>query len=211
MPIPSKTFGFLYRWRVWRQIISVLISALLLWIGTLSLQIYAYSFQSYPYPTDVAIVLGAAVWDGSPSPVFQERINHAITLYTNQQIQYVIFTGGIGEDDQLAESEVAQTYAIAQGIPASQIAIETRSTITQENLKQAQQIMQVQGWQTAMIVSDPLHMRRAMTMAQDLQIEAYPSPTSTTRYRSWRTKLGFLRRELWFYTLYLIRRPFLPG
>lgn len=186
-------------------------AVLLLWIATLSLQIYAYSFQTYPYPTDVAIVLGAAVWDGAPSPVFRERINHALTLYTNHQIQHLIFTGGIGEDDQLAESEVARAYAIAQGIPASQIAIETRSTITRENLMEAGQIMGTQGWQTAMIVSDPLHMRRAMTMAQDLQIEAYPSPTPTSRYRSWRTKLGFLKREIWFYTLYWIRRPFLSG
>ena len=188
--------------------ILALFTLLFVSVATLSLRIYAYSFQSYPYATDVAIVLGAAVWDGAPSPVFRERINHGITLYNNQQIQQIIFTGGVGEDDQLSEAETAQHYAMDRGIPANRIAIETQSQITYENLTGAKQIMEERGWKTAMIVSDPLHMRRAITIARDLQIEAYPSPTPTTRYRSWHSKLGFLRREIFFFSLYLLKQPF---
>ncbi len=209
---PSRTLSIKpmvkWGWTLGKRLFLTLFALLFISIATLSLQIYAYSFQSYPYPTDVAIVLGAAVWDGAPSPVFRERINHAITLYNNQQIQQIIFTGGIGENDQLSESEVAQHYATDQGVPAEGITIETQSKITYENLTGAKQIMEERGWETALIVSDPLHMRRAMTMAKDLQIEAYPSPTPTTRYRSWRSKLGFLRREVFFYGLYLSRQPF---
>jgi uncharacterized SAM-binding protein YcdF (DUF218 family) len=57
---------------------------------------------------------------------------------------------------------------------------------------------------TALIVSDPLHMKRAMRMAAELGVEASPAPTPTSRYRSWATKAPFLARELYFYNHYLI-------
>ncbi len=61
---------------------------------------------------------------------------------------------------------------------------------------------------TFIIVSDPLHMKRAMLMAEDLGMTAYPSPTPTTRYRSWRTQFGFWARETFFYLVYGVERPF---
>ena len=56
--------------------------------------IQAYSALSAPVKADAAVVLGAAVWRGQPSPVFRERINHAIELYQDEQVQSIIFTGG---------------------------------------------------------------------------------------------------------------------
>jgi uncharacterized SAM-binding protein YcdF (DUF218 family) len=64
--------------------------------------------------------------------------------------------------------------------------------------------MQKHGLKSAIIVSDPLHMKRAMMMAEDLGIEAASSPTPTTRYRSLQTKLGFLIREIYFFHHYII-------
>lgn len=194
------------RWRVWHRTGLGIGLGISLGIVIPAVQIYSYSHQTHSSSADVAIVLGAAVWQGKPSPVFQERINHAITLYQTQQIQTLILTGGIGAGDRLAESEVARDYAVHQGVPITQIAIETRSRMTQENLREAQQIMQQQGWQTALIVSDPLHMKRAMTMATDLDLQAYPSPTPTSRYRSWPAQARFLKREVFFLRLYQIRK-----
>ena len=62
--------------------------------------------------------------------------------------------------------------------------------------------------ETAIIVSDPLHMKRAMLMAKDYDIKAYSSPTSTTRYKSLKTKIPFLMREEFFYLGYCITRIF---
>jgi uncharacterized SAM-binding protein YcdF (DUF218 family) len=171
--------------------------------------IYAYADARPAAPADAAIVLGAAVWDDAPSPVFEERIRHAIALYRRGDVDALVFTGGVGAGDQLAEAEVARQYAIRRGVPASAIYCETASTITYENLQGAQAILEREGLTTALIVSDPLHMRRAVTIARDLGIDAAPSPTPTTRYRTWRSKGRFLAREVVFYTLYLVRRPFI--
>ena len=168
--------------------------------------IYKYSFISENEEADAAIVLGAAVWKNSPSPVFKERINHAINLYKSKKVDFLIFTGGVGDDDELAESEVAKAYTINSSIPEDVIFIETSSKITFDNLKQAKKIMNETGVDSVLIVSDPLHMKRAMTMAKSLGLIAYSSPTLTSRYKSWTTKLNFLCWETYYYLGHLLNR-----
>ena len=125
------------------------------------------------------------------------------------RIRNIIFTGGIGQGDQLTESEVARKYAIEQGIPENRIFIETSSQITYENLIGASKIVTEMGFNRVLIVSDPLHMKRAMTMADDLGLNAFPSPTPTSAYISFQRRSKFLLREIFFYAGYLLQRPFL--
>ncbi len=169
------------------------------------INIYRYSFVIEDIKADAAIVLGAAVWGDSPSPVFRERINHAINLYKDGKVDYLIFTGGVGNADELAESEMAKVYAIDKGIPENAILTETSSTITLENIQEAKKLMNQTGLKTALIVSDPIHMKRAMIMAKRSGMTAYTSPTTTSRYRTWKTKLDFLLSETYYYIGYLVR------
>ncbi|MCB9421688.1 MAG: YdcF family protein [Ardenticatenaceae bacterium] len=170
--------------------------------------IYRYAPDDEGAAADAAIVLGAAVWGERPSPVFQERINHAINLYEAGSVEKIIFTGGSDGDGRSPESIIAQQYAIEQGVAAADILLETESYITWENLVNAQAVAVENGLSTFIIVSDPLHMKRAMLMAEDLGMTAYASPTPTTRYRSWQTQFSFLMRETFFYLLYGVERPF---
>lgn len=179
-----------------------------LWLGYLAVTIVRYSRFTDLSGADAAVVLGAAVWDGRPSPVFEERIRHGVTLYQRGQVRALIFTGGVGAGERQAESQVARQYAVERGVRESDIHCETVSTITLENLREAKRIIDREGFARVLIVSDPLHMRRAITMATDLGIDAHPSPTPTTRYTSWRSKLTFLARETFFYALHLLVRPF---
>jgi uncharacterized SAM-binding protein YcdF (DUF218 family) len=183
-----------------------LVLLLLAWFALTAIRIYVYGHKPHAATGDTAIVLGAGVWEERPSPVFAERINHAIDLYETDRVTAIIFTGGIGQDDTQAESEVARRYAMGRGVPTDDIYIETASHITYQNLREAGRLVQRHNLGSALIVSDPLHMKRAVRMARDLGLEAYPSPTPTTRYRTWRTKLPFLLRETWFYTTYLLRK-----
>jgi uncharacterized SAM-binding protein YcdF (DUF218 family) len=182
--------------------------AVVLWTACLAWQIAAYARRHDPAPADVAIVLGAAVWGTEPSPVFAARIDHGVALYRRVRVRRLVFTGGVGAGNRDAEAEVGRRRAIAAGVPDRQIAVETRSTITFENLREAKALLSAEGAPRVLIVSDPLHMRRAVTMARDLGLDAHPAPTPTSRYRSWRSKARFLGRELVFYSLYLIQRPF---
>lgn len=155
-------------------------------------------------PSDAAIVLGAAVRGSAPSPVFAARIDHGIDLYRRGVVQRLIVTGGVGDGAAVAESAAARAYAVRAGVPAADILTEDRSRTTLQNLTEARAIMAAEGLRTALIVSDPLHLRRALIQAGDLGIDARASPAPGTRYRTWRTKLPFLVREIGFTHHYLL-------
>jgi uncharacterized SAM-binding protein YcdF (DUF218 family) len=174
------------------------------WLIVTAIRIAFTGAESAQGPADVAIVLGAATTGDRPSPVFEERIRHGIALYRSGAVDALLFTGGRGDGAPVAESAVARGYALRAGIPAEAILTEEVSQTTQENLAQAHATMEPRGWDSAMIVSDPLHMMRALRMAEDLGIAAAPAPTPTSRYRGFLAKAGFLTRETVFYTLYLI-------
>ena len=182
--------------------LGVLILLPLVWLLALSAAIWSYGTRNQAEKADCAIVLGAAVYGDRPSPVFEERIRHGIALYQTGLVAKIIFTGGCGTGAEHAESEVAAAYAARAGVPAADLLTERRSRTTQQNLAEAKLLMDAHGLRSAILVSDPLHMRRAMWMAGDLGIAAVPSPTPTTRYRSLKTKLRFLRHELYYWHHY---------
>lgn len=190
-----------------------LIAAILFWLIYLFFSIFNFPAGNLTNTADAAVVLGAAVYKSKPSPVFTERIHHAINLYHAGKVQKIVFTGGIGgktlneknKDQSLfAESVVARDYAISKKVRADDIFIETSSVTTRENLVYAKQILEKNSLRTALIVSDPLHLKRAMLMAEGLNIEAKPSATPSSRYQSFKKKLPFALRELYFYHHYLL-------
>lgn len=170
--------------------------------------IVRYSGRDEAAPADCIIVLGAGTDGRTPNPVFRERLHHAVTLYHAGYSEIILLTGGYSPGNEHSDAFIAGAYLQALGIPEDAILLEERSTITQENLKYAGEIMESHNLSTAILVSDPLHMKRSMLMAKDYEIEAVPSPTPTTRYRTWRTKLPFLARETFFYVGYQVYRLF---
>lgn len=152
--------------------------------------------------SDVVIVLGAAVRGDRPSPVFAARIEHGITLWRAGRVRYLLFTGGKGEGASHAESAVARREALRAGVPASAILTEAASHTTRQNIIEAKSMMRTAKLRRALIVSDPLHLRRALAMARGEGIEAAAAPAPATRYRSLSTQLPFLLRETWFLHVY---------
>ena len=150
------------------------------------------------HSADFAIVLGAAVVDNRPSPVFAARLDHAIDLYDADRVQGLILTGGQSAEDVVSEAAAARRYAMDRGVPSHAIAIEELSRTTMGNLREARTMMTRIDATSALIVSDPLHLRRAMAMADRLDMQAHAAPTPYTRYRSWQTRLPFLLREVFF-------------
>ena len=206
----TETDGITYRMsgKAWKKLVTFLLAAVLIFIVGTALSIVSYSEKDETRQADAAIVLGASVYDNSPSPVFQERINHAVELYNDGHVKAIIMTGGVGEGNIRSEADIAREYAEQQGVPADAIFKEESSSITAENLENAMMVMSEERFNTALIVSDPLHMKRAMLYANDLGMTAYSSPTPTSLYRSWKTKLPFLMREEFFYIGYRLTRLF---
>jgi uncharacterized SAM-binding protein YcdF (DUF218 family) len=181
-----------------RKIAIWLLTPILLWCVTLGTIVWRFGMHDRAIRSDCIIVLGAAVQGNSASPVFSERIRHGIHLHDMGYAPKILFTGGIGKGQSLSESGVGRSIAIQYGIPPGDILIEEHSHTTRQNLSEALAIMRVRGMDSAIIVSDPLHMKRAMLMADDLAMSAVPSPTPTSQYRTLRKKLDFLLRELYF-------------
>lgn len=190
--------------KIIKRLSLILIS---LCIGTyawLAYLINSYADVRHETASDAALVLGAAIDGEQPSPVFRERINHAITLYKKGVVEHIIFTGGLGQNEVMTESEVALKYALAEGVPADAIYIEKISKTTYQNIVQAQTLIKKHNLKTLLLVSDPLHMKRAIIMAEDLGLSIKPAPTPTTLYQTWRTKTSFLAREAYFLSAYFI-------
>ncbi|HZJ45852.1 MAG TPA: YdcF family protein [Pyrinomonadaceae bacterium] len=197
-----------------RRVLKVLVVTLILMlIVTLftAANIYSYGNTSSEANADAAIVLGAAVWGNQVSPVFKERINHAINLYRQGRIRKLIFTGGQGNRNEPTEAAAARNYALQNGVPLSDVLIEQQSHTTYENMVYAKRLADQNGLKKILIVSDPLHMKRAVTMAHDVGLDAYPSPTPTSKYRSLKIQTSELARETFYYLGYctenLIGRP----
>ena len=180
-------------------ILIALIGAYVLINGVL---ICAYSTHDDTQRADTAIVLGAGTFNGEVSPVYQERLNHAVWLYQEGYVDTIIPTGGTGDGSNQSDASAAKDYLMEKGIPETAIFPEENSSVTQENLINAKKIMEQEGMQTALVVSDPLHMKRSMFLAKSAGLTAYTSPTTTSRYMSLKTQIPFLLREIFFYTGY---------
>jgi len=182
----------------------VLLSLVLLSFFSVAWQIASYGHRSNDTHADAAIVLGAAAWGKKPSPVYRERIKEAIALYESGRVEYLVFTGGTPMADYPAEGQVGREFAIEHGVPATAILIETTSRTTWQNLANAKQLIEPVGIQSVLLVSDPLHMRRAMAMASHLGLQATPAPTSSSRLQSTASQGRFLWRETLLYMDYLV-------
>jgi len=170
-----------------------------------AIRIYNYSNEYYEDKSDVAIVLGAGTNNGEPSAILRERINHSLNLYKAGIVNYIIFTGGYGKGHKESDSEIAKNYALRNGIPEEDIFIEEESTITFTNLSYSKIIMDSLNISTALVVTDPLHMKRSVAMAKKLEINCKPSPTPTSMYKSQKTKFRSLFYESFFYNLGIIQ------
>ena len=134
------------------------------------------------HPTSGAIVvLGAAQFDGRPSPVYAARLDWAVTLYHQGTARFVVMTGGKAEGDRMTEAEAGRDYAVARGVPPEAILLEDHGRTTLESLDGAAVILGAHGVHDAVFVSDPTHMLRVLRIATDLGIQAWGSPTPTSR------------------------------
>ncbi|HWR98130.1 MAG TPA: YdcF family protein [Candidatus Methanoperedens sp.] len=127
---------------------------------------------------DAIVVLGAAQYDGRPSPVFRARLDHAIALWREGRAPLLVVTGGRQEGDRLSEAATARDYATGQGVPAASIRMEDVGRSTLESLRAVASILEREALESAVFVSDRSHMLRVLRTARDLGIEAYGSPAA---------------------------------
>ncbi len=192
------------RWVV-RIVAALVVIAALGFIG-IAVLIASYSQQSDDGQADAAVVLGAAVLRTEPSPVFIERLRHAAELYKAGAVKKIVVSGGLAQGDKFSEAVAGRDWLVGQGVPTENVLLEDQSHTTFQNLQNVKPILSSNSLGRVLIVSDPLHMKRAMTIALADGIDAHPSPTPTTRFRSWTTELPMLANETWLLIGYWLLR-----
>jgi uncharacterized SAM-binding protein YcdF (DUF218 family) len=155
-------------------------------------------------PVEAILVLGAAQWNGAPSPVLQARLDHAIRLYQDGYAPRVAVTGGVGDGDLYSEAGGAAAYLRARGVPAEAILGEDQGRSSLESIRGAASVLAARGISRVLLVSDPPHMLRILRMAQAAGLEAYGSPAAESpAVGSLEAQTRFLLRELVLYDGYV--------
>ena len=131
-------------------------------------------------PVDAIVVLGAAQYNGRPSPVLEARVRHAVDLYRARIAPILIVTGGKATGDRTTEAAAARTWAVANGVPAAAILSEDRGRTTLESLEAVALILRQHHLSSAVFVSDRTHMLRVLRIATDQGIMAWGSPTTSS-------------------------------
>lgn len=156
-----------------------LLAAVLL-TGYSTIRIWQQGQQDERRPADAIVVLGAAQYDGTPSPVLRARLDHAIDLYRAGVAPAFVVTGGKGPNDRVTEAGAARAYVTRRGVPEAAILDENQGVNTVDSLAGAAVLLRARGMRTAVFVSDRSHMLRVLRIALDQGIDAWGSPTTTS-------------------------------
>jgi uncharacterized SAM-binding protein YcdF (DUF218 family) len=151
--------------------------------GASLLAVYLFGLRDEARPADAIIVLGAAQYQGKPSPVLRARLDHAIDLYRSRIAETLILTGGFGVGDTISEAEVGRRYAMRSGVPHGRIIVERAGISTEQSMRTVAQLMKGREMTSAVVVSDPFHMLRLRIVAGRFGIRSYSSPTRTSPIR----------------------------
>jgi uncharacterized SAM-binding protein YcdF (DUF218 family) len=162
-----------------RLILAGLIAVVVL-MGYAAYRIWDQGNRDERPTADAIVVMGAAQYDGRPSPIFKARLDHAIELFHDGVAPWLIVTGGKAEGDRTTEAAAARAYAIQGDVPEGSILSEDQSRTTLQSIRQVAAVMADRELETAVFVSDPSHMLRVLRMASDEGITAYGSPTRTS-------------------------------
>lgn len=148
---------------------------LLLW-GASVCAVLTWALEDDARKADAIVVMGAAQYQGKPSPVLRERLDHALALWQRGLAPRMVLTGGAGEGDTVSEAAVGRVYVMSHGAPDSAILLENDGRTSAQSLRAAVDMLHERELGTAIVVSDPFHMLRLEVLGRRYGIDPYTSP-----------------------------------
>ncbi len=178
-----------------RTVLALAILVALAWLVSLG-AVFAAAHRDEAGPADAIVVMGAAQYDGRPSPVFRARLDHAAALYRRRLAPEVIVTGGTGTGDTVSEAVVGRRYLLAAGLPGGAVTAESTGRTSAPSVAAAARRVRVRGGTRLLFVSDGFHLLRLAFLARRNGVRALgsPAPGSPIRSNS-RLELGYLLAE----------------
>jgi uncharacterized SAM-binding protein YcdF (DUF218 family) len=187
--------------RVALLLAAVLVLAAGEWCRWVYVQIASYARQDQAAPADAIAVLGAAEYDGHPSPVYRARLDHALDLYRRGIAPLIITVGG-GGGDQYNEGSVGAQYLISMGVPEEDIIAETHSRDTEQSAQTIAVIAHANGVRRLVVVSDPTHMFRVHALCTADGLDVLTSPRAVPANDDRSLEFDRIAHEMISYTLW---------
>ena len=179
-----------------RLVVFVVLAGLIYGLVTFG-QVWLKARDDEATGADAIVVLGAAQYNGRPSPVLAARLDHAADLYDQGLAPLIVVTGGQADGDSTSNTEAsasADYLATEHGISQNDILRENSGCNTWESLASTANELRKRGKEKVLLVSDPFHSARVAAMASELDLDARVSPTRTSPIDGQR-ELRFMARE----------------
>ncbi|MGQ0640223.1 MAG: YdcF family protein [Gemmatimonadaceae bacterium] len=164
------------RWRVLSRVLVVLFCA---WLVSLAL-VVIWGGRDEASAVDAIVVLGAAQYDGRPSPVLRARLEHAHVLWRKGHAPWMVVTGGVGAGDTTSEAVVGKRFLTQLGVPAEKVLMEAEGRTTDQSMRGVAAMLKSHGISRVLLVSDPFHMLRLDVVARSHGLVPRTSPTRTS-------------------------------
>jgi uncharacterized SAM-binding protein YcdF (DUF218 family) len=161
----------------WSSLVALGLAVLAVsYVATTFVLVWQASGRDGRVPADAIVVLGAAQYDGRPSPVLQARLDHALDLYQSGMAPLVVVTGGRQEGDRYTEATAGYNYLRAHGLADEAIRKEVQGASTYESLASVSRFLRDEGIADVLLVSSPAHSRRVADIAREVGLRATVSP-----------------------------------
>ncbi|MEY3148371.1 MAG: hypothetical protein RL688_1590 [Actinomycetota bacterium] len=172
----------------WRRLLgccAVLLMLIVMYFAVSLFQVWSTGQSHHQGSVDAIVVMGAAQYDGRPSPQLQARLDHVVELWNQGVAPTVIVTGGNQPGDRFTEAESSTNYLVEYGVPVAVILAEDTGHSSWESLQNVAALASERGITRIVLVSDPYHTLRVRLMAEELGFQAYTSSTQTGPVKGW--------------------------
>jgi uncharacterized SAM-binding protein YcdF (DUF218 family) len=146
------------------------------YFGFTFVQVVKAARSNEAQPAGAIVVLGAAQYNGEPSPVLQARLDHAVDLYERDLAPLMAVTGGRRPGDSVTEASASAGYLIGEGVPESSLRLETDGENSWQSLAATARFLANEGIEEVILVSSPYHALRTERIAEEVGLHGHASP-----------------------------------
>ncbi len=184
------------KWAWFRSLLVLLILAIPLFVFLIAGAVYWQARTDEASPADAIVVLGAAQYNGRPSPVLSARLDHALALYDRDLAPLIVLTGGRAQGDAYSEAEAGRLYLEERGVPSSAMVLENEGRDTFTSMEGVADVLEDSDITRLLLVSDGFHLLRAELIARHFGFEAASSAAPDGPIRPWSgSELAYVIRE----------------
>ncbi len=169
------------RRRVGRWLLLLAVVAPVAYLAATFATVWSAAQRDGARPADAIVVLGAAQYDGRPSPALRSRLDHVVELWQDDVASFVVVTGGKQPGDRFTEATASASYLRAEGIPENKILREVNGRSSFQSLADSATFLKQRGLTKVVLVSDAYHAARIEGIAEEVGLDASVSPTPETR------------------------------